>query len=349
MPAVPSRRPTLSVLIVTWNERERIGPCLAPLLEQLGEDDELIVADNASTDGTAEEIERIAPWARLIRMPSNAGYTIAANAAAALSSGDLIITLDADAVIAPGFCDAIRAPAEDGRGWDAWMGLLTMDSGKLINTSGGVCHFTGISWTSQIGQPVSAASPEPREVGFLTGACLTTTREMWDRIGGFPDEYFLYFDDVDYSWRTRLAGGTIGIEPSALVDHVYDFQRAQSRKWRYLERNRWATIIRTYPRELLLALAPALIATELALIVVSIRGGWGREKLHAMADVVRWLPRLLRERRDVQATRCVSAREFSRQFTAELSSPYLGPGSSWPPLRAGLRAYWRAVQAVLPE
>jgi GT2 family glycosyltransferase len=346
---VPNRRPTLSVLIVTWNEREQIALALTPLMEQLEEGDEVIVADNASTDGTVHEIKRVAPGARVIEMPSNRGYTVAANAAAAVSSGDLLITLDADAAVAPGFCDAIRAPAEDGRGWEAWMGLLTMDGGRLINTSGGVCHFTGISWTSQIGLPVSVAPTEPHEVGFLTGACLTTTRAAWERSGGFPEEYFLYFDDVDYSWRTRLAGGKIGIEPSAVVDHIYDFHRVQQRKWRYLERNRWATIIRTYPSELLLVLAPALIATELALIGISLHGGWGREKLRAIADVVRWLPRLLRERREIQATRCISARAFSEQFTADLSSPYLGRAAHSTALRIVLRAYWRAVRAVLPR
>ena len=342
-------RPTLSVLIVTWNEQERIGRCLEPLVAQLREGDELIVADNASTDDTLLEVERVAPHAHVIKMPSNAGYPIAANAAAAVSHGDLLLTLDADAVVGPGFCDAIRAPAIDGRGWDGWMGLLTMDGGRLINTSGGVCHFTGISWTSQIGLPVEAASPRPTEVGFLTGACLTTTREAWNRVGRFPEEYFLYFDDVDYSWRTVLSGGRIGIEPSAVVDHLYDFSKETARKWRLLERNRWASIIRVYPTELLLLVLPALVCTELALIVISISGGWGSQKLGAWLDVVRWLPRLIGERREIQSRRRVSSREFARHFTADLSSPYLPRAGRSRLLRRLLRAYWGAVQAALPR
>ena len=340
------RRPTLSVIVVTYNERELVEMSLPPLVEQLAEGDELIVADNRSTDGSVEAVRRLAPEATVIEMPSNDGYMPAANAAAARATGDLLLTLDADAIVEPGFCEAIRTPALDGRGWAAWMGLVTMDGGRLINTSGGHVHFTGISWAGQVGEPVAAATGEPHEVDFLTGVCLTITRAAWERHPGFPPEYFLYFDDVDYSLRVRLSGGRIGIEPSARVNHLYDFAKG-GRKWRLLERNRWSTIVRTYPGELLLLLAPALLATELALLAIAWQGGWAREKLLATADTARALPRLLRERRDIQSTRTISAHEFARHMTADLSSPYLGRASEARWLRTLLRAYWRLVHAAL--
>jgi GT2 family glycosyltransferase len=338
-------QPNLSILVVTHNERELVKRSLPPLLEQLGEHDELIVADNDSADGTVEEVERLAPRATVIRMERNDGYMSACNAAAERARGQLLVTLDADAVVAPGFCQAIRRPAVEGRGWDGWMGILTMEDGRKINTSGGISHFTGISWAGQVGAPVEKATAD-REPAFLTGACLTMARKAWERDPGFPPEYFLYFDDVDWSFRARLYGGRLGVEPSALVDHLYDFAR-RSVKWRQLERNRWATIIRTYPWELLLVTAPALVATEAALVVVAARRGWLREKLRSWVDVLRWLPRLLRQRREIQARRAVSALEFARPLTADLSSPYLGRSSRSLVLRAGLRAYWSAARALL--
>jgi GT2 family glycosyltransferase len=332
--------------MVTWNERELVERCLPPLLEQLRDGDELIVADNDSSDGTAEAVERLAPGARVIRMPSNDGYMPACNAAAERSTGDLLITLDADAMVAPGFCDAIRRPAEDGRGWDGWMGLLTMEDGSLINTSGGISHFTGFSWTSQLGEPVGAARAEPYEAAFLTGACLTMTREAWERDPGFPPEYFLYFDDVDWCFRARLHGGVLGVEPTALVDHLYDFRKRRV-KWRLLERNRWATVIRTYPGSLLAAVLPAMLVTEVALIAIATKGGWLKEKVQAVGDVIRWFPRLLRERRDIQARRAISAAEFASHFTADLTSPYFGSVGRSRPLRMAMRAYWAVVRKLL--
>ena len=106
-------------------------------------------------------------------------------------------------------------------------------------------------------------------------------------------------------------------------------------------------VLRTYPGALLALLAPALLATELALIVVSIAGGWGRQKLAAAGDGIAALPRVLRERRAIQARRTVSAAEFAAALTPELSSPYLGPAAGARPLRWMLRAYWSLVRALL--
>jgi GT2 family glycosyltransferase len=339
-------RPTLSVIVVTHNERDVVERCLPALQAQLEDGDELIVADNRSADGTVDAVRGVAPAAQVIEMPSNDGYMAAANAALARATGDLLLTLDADAIVAPGFCDAIRGPALDGRGWAAWMGLVTMDGGRLVNTSGGLVHFTGISWAGQAGEPVERAPAEPREVGFATGVCLTITRAAWEEHPGFPPEYFLYFDDVDFSLRTRLAGGRIGVEPTARVDHLYDFAKG-GRKWRLLERNRWATIVRTYPGELLALLAPALAITEVALVGIAVAGGWGREKVQSWGDVAGSLPRLLRERRAIQARRRVPALEFARHMTPELSSAYLGRAARMRLIGAALRLYWSLVLAVL--
>jgi GT2 family glycosyltransferase len=340
-------RPTLSVLVVTYNEREMVERSLPPLAAQLGAGDELIVADNASSDGTVEAVRRLVPDVTLVQMPSNEGIMAACNAAASRSSGDLLLKLDADTIVSEGFCEAIRRPAVEDRGWAAWMGLVTMDDGRLVNTSGGVVHFTGISWAGQVEEPVANAPSAPREVDFASGACMAVTRAAWEEHPGFPPEYFLYFEDVDYSLRLRLSGARIGVEPAARVDHLYDFTRARVKKWRLLERNRWATIVRTYPAELLALIAPALLATEVALLLVAVSGGWAGDKLLAWGDVARALPRLLRERRAIQRHRRVSALEFANHMTSELSSPYLGRAGELRVVRWLLRGYWRLVRAGL--
>ena len=338
-------RPTLSVLIVAWNSREELGRTLPALLPELEDRDELIVVDNDSEDGTPEAVASLAPAARIVRSGGNAGFAGGCNAGAAIASGELLVILNPDAAPLPGFGEAIRRPWVEERGWAAWQALVADEGGTRINSAGNPVHFTGIVWAGGHGRPIGTAPPAA-EVPALSGACLAIPRSTWNAVGGFPERFFLYHEDVDISLRLRLAGGTLGIEPAAAVDHEYEFG-AREHKWRWLERNRWAFLIRVYPASLLSLLAPALIATELALIPASIAAGWGRQKLAAIGEVLRWLPRLLRERRQIQATRTVSAAEFASWLTPDLDSPFIPELARSLPARFLLRTYWRLVRLLL--
>jgi GT2 family glycosyltransferase len=328
-----------------------VGQGLPPLAAQLREGDELIVVDNDSSDGTVAAIREMAIEATVIETGANRGYSGGCNRGAEAASGELLLFLNPDAVAAPGFREAIERPLAEGRGWAAWQGLVTAEGGRVVNTRGGVVHFTGIAWAGGAGEPIErwegGTGYGPRaEPGFVSGACLAIPREEFERAGRFPDAFFLYHEDVDLSLRLRLAGGRLGVEAAARADHDYEFAKGPA-KWRLLERNRWATLIRTYPAALLALLVPALLATELALVPISIAGGWAGQKLLAWADTLRALPRLLGERRRIQATRQVSAREFAGRLDAALDSPYLGGAGRSPLLRALLAGYWTVVLALL--
>lgn len=346
MSAVRATR--LSVVVVTYNSGAAMAASLPSLVAQLGPAGELIVVDNGSTDDTLRVVRELAPAATVIETGYNAGFAAGANAGAAASSGDLLVFLNPDATPAPGFVDAIAAPLRDGRGWVAWMGLVTSEHGRVVNSNGGVVHFTGIAWAGEAGAAAPGSLAGPRETAFLSGACLAVRRAEWEGLHGFAEGFFMYHEDVDLSLRLRLAGGRLGVEPSAVVDHEYEFAKGPE-KWRLLERNRWATLLRCYPGRLLLVLAPALVATELALLVLAAVGGWLPQKLAAMRATVRDLPRLLSERREVQATRAISAAQFAGWLTADLSSSFLGPAARVRALRWALRAYWRFARLLLPR
>lgn len=339
---------TVSTIIVTYNARDAIARTLPALAGELREGDELIVVDNDSGDGTPAEARRLAPGATVIETGANLGFGAACNRGTEAASGELLVFLNPDAAPAPGFRDAIELPVTDDRGWAAWQGLVTADEGRVVNTQGGAIHFTGIAWAGGAGDPVSAVAPaaQEEEPAFVSGACLAIPRAAFVEVGGFAADFFLYHEDVDLSLRLRLAGGRLGLEPAAVVDHDYEFEKGPQ-KWRQLERNRWATLIRTYPAALLALLAPALIATELALVMVAATGGWLAQKLGAWGDTAKALPRLLRERQAVQARRRVGAADFALALTADLDSAYLGAAGRSPLLRAVLRAYWSAVWALL--
>ncbi len=338
-------RPTLSVLIISWNSREELSRTLPAAIAELDEGDELIVVDNNSSDGSADLVRSLAPSARLVASGHNAGFAAACNEGARKAGGDLLVILNPDAAPMPGWGRAIRGPWEEERGWVAWQALVADHGGERINSAGNPVHFTGIVWAGGHGRPIEEA-PQAGEVTYLSGACLAIPLATWEAAGGFPERFFLYHEDVDLCLRLRLAGGVLGIEPAAVVDHEYEFG-AREHKWRWLERNRWAFLIRVYPTPLLILISPALIATELALIPVSVAAGWGRQKLEAILEVLAWLPRLLRERREIQATRSVTTAEFAAWLTPDLDSPFIPAFARSLPARLVLRGYWRLVRLLL--
>jgi GT2 family glycosyltransferase len=204
-------------------------------------------------------------------------------------------------------------------------------------------HFLGFAWSGRFGQPVDVLPAGPEPVGFLSGGCLAVRREVWEALGGYPEDYGAYHEDTDLSLRLRLEGRRFGLLPGARVAHEYDFAKTVE-KWRNLERNRWRTIVRTYPSRLLWAAFPLLLAIEPVLLAVALRRGWFASKLASYADLLRWLPRARAERRAVQARARVSAAEFAVGLVAELDSPFFGQLGRAGAVRRLLAAYWRAVR-----
>lgn len=338
-------RPTLSVLIVAWESRDDFQKALPALLAEFDDDDELIVVENKLGDGSVEMVQELAPQARIVRPGRNTGFAGGVNAGAEVARGDLLVVLNPDAVPQPGFGEAIRRPWLEDRGWAAWQALVADGTGEKINSAGNPIHFTGIVWAGGHGRPLGEVPPAG-PVPAASGACLAIPLANWRRVGGFPGEFFMYHEDVDLSVRLRMEGGIVGIEPAAVVAHDYEFS-AGNDKWRWLERNRLAFLVRTYPAPLLALLAPVLLATEPALLAVSAAGGWGGQKLRANREFLTWLPRLLRERRAIQRRRTVGAAEFASWLTPDLDSELISPLVRSRPARLLLRGYWRAVCLLL--
>ena len=339
-------RPSVSVLIVAWNSSAELRRTLPPLVAELREGDELIVVDNDSPDDSAAVARELAPAVKVVTMGRNRGFAGGANVGVGAATGDLLVILNPDAMPLPGWGEAIRRPWLDGRGWSAWQGLVAGADAATINSAGNPVHFTGIVWAGMHDELLSAA-PGPGIVTAASGACLAVPLEVWRRFGGFAERFFMYHEDVDLSLRLRLAGETVGIEPYAVVAHDYDFSASSGNKWRWLERNRLATLVRIYPASLLVLLAPALLATEAALLLASAAGGWGAQKLRADAEAIVWLPRLLRERRAIQRSRAIPAGEFAAALTADLDSPFIPAVARSTPARLALRTYWRLVRTLL--
>ena len=330
----------LAVVVVTHDSAASLDALSASLAAQLRPGDELVIVDNASRDGTPRRARELG--LRVLESAGNPGFAAACRAGVAATAAPLLLLLNPDTRAEPGALERLRAVAGERPAWDAWQPLVLTAQGA-VNTAGGVVNFLGIGWAGGLGEDPATVPREPYEAAFASGAALVVRRLAWDALDGMRDDYFLYGEDLDLGLRLWLTGRRVGVEPRARVHHDYEFDKG-TEKWFLLERNRWRTVIATYPPALLAAVAPALLAAELGLLAAAARGGWLRAKLRAQLATVLGLRPALARRREVQRTRRIGAARFADQLTGALDSA-AAPAPR--PLAALVRGYWRLVRLAL--
>jgi GT2 family glycosyltransferase len=326
----------VSAIVVSYTDPAGACATVRSLLRQTEPPAEVLVVDNRPEDVRAADPVAWPAGARVLPPQGNVGYVRACNRAAEEAHGAWLLFLNPDASAEPDCLARLVAAAEPGVGIVGAQVLLP--GGERVNAGDNPVHLTGLSWSGRFEEP--RESGPPRDVAAVSGAALMVRADVFAALGGFEPNYFMYHDDVDICWRARLAGWRVRFVPGAAVVHDYAFGKG-SEKWFWLERNRAWTVLSNYGASTLVLLAPLLAATELAVLLAALRGGWARQKLRAWAVVVRGLPALLAWRRRVQATRRVSDAALIERMTARVETPLLAAPAA---RRAGpLLAAYRAL------
>ncbi|MEM9379155.1 MAG: glycosyltransferase family 2 protein [Planctomycetota bacterium] len=224
-----------SVLVVSYNTRDLTLACIRSVFEETAQiTPEVIVVDNASSDGSAEAIEREFPEATVLALDENIGFGAACNRAAQRASGRHFILLNPDARVLDGALDRVVEYA-DGRPDCGIVGGRTLHEDGSLNPSSCwgrptlwslFCQATCLSTLfprSALFDPTSLGRwerDEERDVPVVSGCFLLVPREHWERLGGFDESFFMYGEDVDLSLRSAALGRSPRILPTATVVHV---------------------------------------------------------------------------------------------------------------------------------
>ena len=224
----------LSILIISFNTRDLTLRCLKSVFACAdGFDLEVIVVDNASADGSPQAIEQQYPQVKLIRNPTNAGFGAANNLAmaAACPAADYFLLLNSDAFLSPGALKAMVAIMEAQPAVGLVGPRLEYAPGKLQQS---VYYFPspGRAWLESLW--ISAVTPVrsgwddlrhwPHDSEWLCpwviGACMLVRRAVYQQVGGFDEDMFMYSEETDWQKRIAKAGWKIAFTPKAVVTHL---------------------------------------------------------------------------------------------------------------------------------
>ncbi|MFL5963559.1 MAG: glycosyltransferase family 2 protein [Gaiellaceae bacterium] len=195
-----------TVVIPTLNARSLLAEALEHLEAQTVQHD-VIVVDNASTDGTSELLAERFPRVRVIRIEENLGFGRAVNRGVAVAETDTIVLINNDVLCEPDFLERLLEPLADETVSMVAGILLQHDRPGLVDSAGIELDTTLRSWDSLWNRPVAELAGAPEPVGPCGGAAAFRS-EAFREVGGFDESFFAYWEDVDLALRLRLAGHT---------------------------------------------------------------------------------------------------------------------------------------------
>ncbi len=225
--------PLISVVIVNWNGGDYLPRCLSSLFEQ-GVDMEVILVDNASSDGSQIEAKRNFPQIKLLQMQRNLGYAKGCNEGVKEAKGKYILLLNPDVILLPHSLSRLLSFAES----HPQVGAVAP---KFLNPDGSLQPFVrGFPYPLSLilyalflshlfpSSPIFAryrmtylSYDETQEVEQPMSSCLLVRRSAWDDVGGMDEAFPLYFNDVDFLYRLRKKGWKIYLFPQARIVHFY--------------------------------------------------------------------------------------------------------------------------------
>jgi GT2 family glycosyltransferase len=283
---------------------------------------------------------------RVLRAGQNAGFGAGCNLGARATEADVLVFLNPDTVVRPGTIAALTAALDDEDVGVAQARLRLLERPDFLNSGGNVLHLSGLAWPGGYGEPADALT-ERREIAYASGAAVAVRAVLFHELGGFTEELFLYQEDLEFSWRARLAGSRVIVEPAADVLHDYVLERRDRRKEYYLERNRLIFVLTSYSRRLLFIVAPVLFVVEVGLVVLALREGWLREKARGWVWLIRNRQWLGEHRRRVQALRRVPDRALAPYLTPVIDPRMLAVPRGAALLNGAISIWWRAARVFL--
>jgi GT2 family glycosyltransferase len=255
--------PSVSIVLVNLNGLHHFEA----LFESLGAMDyprgllEIVVVDNASVDDSVNWLARHAPNARVIHSDRNLGFAGGVNAGVKATQGDVLVFLNTDMRVATSWLRELVTPIASGE-TDCTTGLNLSWDGRLVNFGGSAMNFHGIGWQVGMDDPDIDRYRGRCETLFACGGSMAVRREVYEDAGGLDEDFFAYYEDVDFGFRLWVLGYRVLYVPEAIAyhHHMATSRRIAIHKVRLLQvRNPLWLIYKNYEQAVLDRVLPAAL------------------------------------------------------------------------------------------
>jgi GT2 family glycosyltransferase len=285
-------QPLVSLVVLNWNGRAIIQNCLDSLKQLTYANREIIVVDNASTDGSAEYLESIEGIA-VIKNTENLGYAAGNNAGIAAARGKYVAVINNDIVVEPSWLSRLVAVAEK----DEMVGIISGRQMNYYQRNTIDVLYTHLAYDLMMHEKDSKKEYDPSRYGRepcrvmgVSGASTMFRKSMFDALHGFDESLYAYHEESDLCMRAFLAGYKCVFVPTAVAYHMrsVSFSKIKGTAYYYQTRNRIWFVFRYAPLSRLLLHSVPIFIRELRIIRVAafktrLLGFYIRAVAHALA------------------------------------------------------------------
>lgn len=307
-----------SIVIINWNGKEKLGELFDNCLESVANTKygnfEVIFVDNASTDGSYEYVQSEFKNFRFFRNQENLGFASGNNVGARFCGGDVIVFLNNDTIVDPNWLDE---PAKLFKNLKT--GIVQANL-RLLNdptTPDSIGHCISVLCMPIENYFFMDESRKPTPIFGGKGAALFVRKDLFEKLNGFDEDYFFYFEETDLCWRAHLLDYGIYFSPNSIVLHKGGGTFRNGKLLYHRQKNTIASMIKCYELKYLMKYLPLRLLFELAGIFYFLfkKPSLAVGNLKALIWIIRNIGKLLRERSEIQSSRIIRDEElFERGF-----------------------------------
>ena len=319
-----NRRKKVTALVLCTNEKHFLEDCLGSLQQQTYDNLDIYLLDNHSTDGSVEYVQTNFPRVRILSFPTNLGYAKANNNGLITGfeqGADYCLVVNSDIRCDPHMVAELVNTHERHLAKGIKAGLvqpviLLFDEPEKLNTAGNAIHYLGFGYCSDYKRPYVPLSGD-REIISVSGAAMLVSRAYYEDIGLINEDFFIYNEDQNYSWRGLLKGYKHFVSARAEMRHKYRF-KSYPFKFYHSEKNRLMILLENYEARTLVLMAPILFINEAFLLVHALLNRWFINKLKGWWYVGTHLKHIRKVRKEIQSARSTGDRELIARFEPRL-------------------------------
>ena len=317
-----SSNPLVSIIILNYNAGNLLLNCVDSVFKSTYPNFEVIIVDNLSTDNSHIRCKEKFKKIQLIENEKNLGYCEGNNVGIKSAKGEFILILNPDTIVETNWIDELlNAEKEFGDGLYQPK-ILSLNEENIIQSTGNMLHIFGFGFAKDKGKNDNLEETDIEKIGYASGTCLFTSKEVLDKIGLLDSFLFLYHDDLDLGWRAAQLGINSFYVPNSIIYHAESYAlKWSAKKFYWLERNRKYCLLTHYSKKTYAKMLPSLLLVDFFVWFFYLSKGFVGSKIKADLDILRNKKSIEKKYQELESKKIVPDEELVKKFPDEIFVP----------------------------